>query len=150
MANSANYTVAIITNLPAIDGQGASNTVNVGTGIFIAPDEILTATHVVYDSATGLVPTVIQIGLGSTIVQGSLQGGTQLQISDSESNMAAQIHHNNITDANGIIPTAVDISQDYAIIHLNVSGLSGGGAGLAPDSVVTGSTSGSGSATVTS
>jgi V8-like Glu-specific endopeptidase len=82
-----------------------------GSGVLLSPDEVLTATHVVYSSVYG-VASDVQVtpaydGLGTTTSE-SIPFGTQ---------SGALVHYNQIQDANGLI-SGFYSQFDYAVIHL--------------------------------
>ena len=75
------------------------------SGVMVSPDEVLTATHVVYNSATGL---------SNDIVVSSGYGGGAAPFGSAT---AASVHYNPIQDATTIALS--DVKLDYAIIHLS-------------------------------
>ncbi len=91
-----------------------------GSGVLIAPDEVLTASHVVYLSGVGTASNIVVTpgsGIGSTPF-GSAQG--------------ASFHYYAINDTNGLISN-FDSQSDFAVIHLSTSFTSTGYMGLLPD-----------------
>jgi V8-like Glu-specific endopeptidase len=77
-----------------------------GSGVLIAPDEVLTASHVVYDSQYGAA-TSVEV-TPAYDAQGDAPFGSEA---------AAYIHYNTVQDANDTI--SLYWSQfDYAVIHL--------------------------------
>jgi V8-like Glu-specific endopeptidase len=76
-----------------------------GSGVLIAPDEVLTATHMVYQSDVGTA-TDIEVSPGYS--SGATPYGTVA---------AANFHYNALNDSNGEISNSASQS-DFAVIHL--------------------------------
>ncbi len=76
-----------------------------GSGVYISPDEILTAAHVVYRSDLGVATTVtVRPGYNlGTAPYGTISG--------------EYIHYYNINDANGLISNG-QTQTDFALIHV--------------------------------
>ncbi len=77
-----------------------------GSGVLLSPDEVLTASHVVYKSNIGTATNI------------SVSPGYNLGTAPVGTHTADLIHYNNIIDANDQI-TFQDSQYDYAIIHLS-------------------------------
>ena len=103
-SNSSSYpydTIVYITD--TIDGVEWQ-----GSGVLIAPNEVLTASHVVYDSTYG---PASNITVTPAYNSGSAPYGSAV---------AENIHYNDIVDANGEL-TIQQTQLDYAVIHLSTS-----------------------------
>ena len=76
-----------------------------GSGVLLSPDEVLTASHVVYSTGIGTATNVkVSPGYGNGVAPfGTFSG--------------VVTHYNPVNDAGDFI-TLSDTSQDYAIIHL--------------------------------
>jgi V8-like Glu-specific endopeptidase len=110
-SNSYPYdTVVYITDL--IGGQFWQ-----ASGVLIAPNEVLTAAHVVYNSTYGAATDI-------TVVPAYNMGATPFGTAT-----ATAIHYNPISDPNGEITTQQS-QYDYAVIHLSTSFSSVGTMGL--------------------
>lgn len=79
-----------------------------GSGVLISPDEVLTATHVVYSSTYG----------SATLVTAS--PGYNLGVAPFGTATASYFHYHAINDAGGLISLS-DSQYDYAVIHLNTA-----------------------------
>ena len=77
-----------------------------GSGVLISPDEVLTASHVVYVQGVG---TATNIEVAPAYNDGAEPYGTE---------SGAYIHYNTVDDANGTI-SLQDSQDDYAVIHLS-------------------------------
>lgn len=77
-----------------------------GSGVLISPDEVLTASHVVYWKDAGAASSV-------TVSPGYSAGSTPYG-----SQTAASFHYNPIDDSGGWISPS-DSENDYAVIHLS-------------------------------
>jgi V8-like Glu-specific endopeptidase len=106
-------TIAFITD--TVGGKGQQ-----GSGVLISPDEILTASHVVYSSDNGEASD-ITVDLGYN--QGNLGIGTAT---------AASVHHNLIQDP-GDMMTLEQSQIDYAVIHLSKPFTGAGTMGIVPN-----------------
>lgn len=83
-----------------IDGQYFQ-----GSGVLISPDEVLTASHVVYSSGEALATDI-------TVAEGYNGGQYAPHVVD-----GTVAHYNPVDDANGMISLSSS-QDDYAIIHL--------------------------------
>jgi V8-like Glu-specific endopeptidase len=114
-ANSSSYpydTVVYITDeIGGVEYQGS--------GVLIAPNEVLTAAHVVYDSGVG---TATDITVTPGYNAGSAPFGSATGLS---------FHYYAISDANGQISEA-ESQDDFAVIHLSTSFSSVGTMDLMP------------------
>jgi V8-like Glu-specific endopeptidase len=106
-------TIAFITD--TVGGQRLQ-----GSGVLISPDEILTASHVVYSSDKGEASD-ITVDLGYN--QGNVGIGTAT---------AASVHHNPIMDP-GDMMTPEQSQIDYAVIHLSKPFTGVGTMGVVPN-----------------
>ncbi len=87
------------------------------SGVLIAPDEVLTASHVVYRAGVG---TAVNIQISPGYDQGSTPFGTI---------NGASFQYNSINDANGLI-TNFASQLDFAVIHLASPVAAAGAMGL--------------------
>ena len=76
------------------------------SGVLISPDEVLTASHVVYSAGVGIATSLT---ISPAYSQGSAPLGTFA---------SAYYHDNPVNDANGLISNASS-QADYAVIHLS-------------------------------
>jgi V8-like Glu-specific endopeptidase len=90
------------------------------SGVLISPDEVLTASHVVWDSAVGAA-TSIQVT--PAYAQGNAPFGSA---------SGTTFHYFQINDGNGLISVS-DSQYDYAVIHLSQPFPSVGTMGLQAD-----------------
>lgn len=98
-----------------------------GTGVLIAPDEVLTANHVSYKSGDGGgVATAIDVELTTQTPAGATPGTTQ-----SVSYDGSVTHYFPINDDPSI--TLDDLQMDYSIIHLSKPVIGGSTMQLSPD-----------------
>jgi len=79
-----------------------------GSGVLIAPDEVLTASHVVYSSTYGVASDI-------TVAPAYNAGATPFGTAT-----ATAVHYNTISDPNNEITTQQS-QYDYAVIHLSTS-----------------------------
>lgn len=83
-------------------------TIYQASGVLIAPNEVLTASHVVWQQGIG---TATNIVVAPAYVSGNTPYGTAQGVS---------FHYNAVNDTNDIIPLA-DSQSDFAVIHLATS-----------------------------
>ncbi len=76
-----------------------------GSGVLIAPDEVLTATHMVYQTGVG---TATNIKVSPGYENGATPYGTISGVS---------FHYNALNDSNGVISNSAS-QNDFAVIHL--------------------------------
>ena len=91
-----------------------------GSGVLISPDEVLTASHVVYTQGVGTATNIV-------VTPGYEKGSSPYG-----SATGSYIHFNPVADANRLISS--DQSQiDYAVIHLSTPFANVGYMGIQPD-----------------
>lgn len=111
MADTSSYPYdAVVSIFDVIGGQWWQ-----GSGVLISPDEVLTASHVVYHAGVGTA-SKIQVFPGTGV---SLYGTGD----------GAQFHYEPIDDSNGGI-TNQQSQYDYAVIHLTMPFVTTGYMGL--------------------
>ncbi|MCW6511630.1 trypsin-like serine peptidase [Lichenifustis flavocetrariae] len=76
------------------------------SGVLISPDELLTASHVVYEAGVGTASSVL-------VAPGYNQGSEPYGVLE-----GTNFHYNAVNDANDLIGLA-DSQSDYAVIHLS-------------------------------
>ena len=86
--------------------EKSGNTVFQGSGVLVSPDEVLTASHLVWTTGIGVSTSI-------TVAPGYANG-----IAPFGTITGTVAHYNAINDADGAL-AAADIANDYALIHLS-------------------------------
>ena len=101
-----------------------TSTLGQASGVLITPDEVLTASHVVYAQGTGAAT-------GMHITPEASQG-LGIELAPAGYALAATIHYNLVLDGNGT-ETFAQSQYDYAVIHLSEAFPSLGTMAIEPD-----------------